>query len=61
MTTLTNTIELTKDCSLCNTSHTWTIPASAVDCGECNASPHGSSHEPFTRGHRPHCTGNCCF
>lgn len=59
MNSLKNTVTVTKSCSLCSgKEHTWEALA---DCRECLASPHGSSHEPFTRGHRPHCTGNCCF
>ena len=54
-----NTLEITKECTLCNTSHTW-VPQDS-ECRECTASPHGSSHTPFNRGHRSHCTGNCCF
>jgi hypothetical protein len=61
MTTLTNTntIEITASCDMCKgVEHTW---VAVVGCSDCEASAHGSSHEPFTKGHRPHCTGNCCF
>jgi len=30
-----------------------------VGCDRCAG--HGPSHEPFTRGHQPHCTMSCCF
>ena len=61
MTTLNkeNLITITANCSMCSgDEHTW---QAVQGCRECEASAHGSSHEPFTRGHRPHCTGNCCF
>ena len=55
------TLELTKDCTLCNASHTWTIPAELSNCSECVATPHGVAHTPFKRGHRAHCTCSGCF
>jgi hypothetical protein len=57
MTTL-NYITITANCEMCSgVEHTWQAIEGCRDC----ESAHGSSHEPFTKGHRPHCTGNCCF
>lgn len=55
MTTL-NYITKTEFCNGCNTIHEF---LAVEDCDRCQA--HGPSHEPFTKGHRPHCTMGCCF
>jgi len=58
MNTLIEYKTVTLPCEMCNgREHTFQIVEGCERCG----SAHGPSHEPFTKGHRPHCTGNCCF
>jgi hypothetical protein len=53
-------ITLEKECHLCDgVIHTW-VPEDE-NCARCAGTPHGPSHKPFTKGHRPHCSANCCF
>ena len=40
----------------CSAPHNyWAV----IGCDRCGG--HGPSHYPFTKGHQPHCTMNCCF